>query len=461
VARKKPEKYYTVRVVNPSRPGPARSIALPGRETSSKTKNPSSCHVCTKSNPRERNASIDSYERSVLQALAEDAERTEDDWGISAAVYDYLDHPEAYDDTPLQYLNLVARDVWYHYQHVGDEDDPMLSKASAKRAEKLVSAAMRDLRKYKGIPNPCGRTKNQETRGETMCAWIKERLAEGFTVYIQTPLLTMPIKPKHADLVRLHDGHCQVRRGKRWDIIDWVRVSARRDKNPRRSGKPKTRRTGSYTVTTTKHAEELEVRIMPTMAYASGEPVELWIPLDDERDVEMAQRGGDRDIELLLAQAHYDEYGNARNPRGANPLSKAAGQLHRRLQRSRDEGVRYYTYKKVPQAAYELEDAGLVRLSPYYNRETKVELVASNPRRRNPSFRYAAVPVDDAGHETVYVARGHRRADMLTTVARAVPGDPYVDLQHTRTFATKHEATKYAKTMSPRVVALSRRMKNP
>jgi hypothetical protein len=316
MARKKPEKYYTVRVVNPSRPGPARSIAVPGREASSKTTNPSSCHVCTKSNPK-RNATIDSYERSVLQALAEDAERTEDDWGISAAVYDYLDHPEAYDDTPLQYLNLVARDVWYHYQHVGDEDDPMLSKASAKRAEKLVSDAMRDLRKYKGLPNP------------------------------------------------------------------------------RRSGKPKTRRTGNYTVTTTKHAEELEVRIMPTMAYASGEPVELWILLDNDRDVERAQRGGDRDIELLLAQAHYDEYGN---------------------------------------------EIG---------------------RRRNPSFRYAAVPVDDAGHETVYVARGHRRADMLSTVARAVPGDADVDLQHTRTFATKHEATKYAKTMSPRVVALSRRMKNP
>jgi hypothetical protein len=319
VAKKKPEKYYTVRVVNPSRPGPARSIAVPGREASTKTKNPSSCHVCTKSNPRERNASIDSYERSVLEALQYDAEEVQNDWGISQSVANYLEDVDAgtVEVDVLYYLQLVQSDITTNYEAFGDEDDPDLSRRSAQWADAQVVAAIEDIKAH------------------------------------------------------------------------------RRGRNPRRSGKPKTRRTGSYTVTTTKHTEELEVRIMPTMAYSSGEPVELWIPLDNDRNVEMAQRGGDRDIEFLLAQAHYDEYGN---------------------------------------------EIG---------------------RRRNPSFRYAAVPVDDAGHETVYVARGHRRADMLSTVARAVPGDADVDLQHTRTFATKHEATKYAKTMSPRVVALSRRMKNP
>ena len=70
------------------------------------------------------------------------------------------------------------------------------------------------------------------TRGETMCAWIKARLAEGQTVYVQTPLRTIAIKPKHADLVRVHNGNCQVSRGKSWDIIDWTRVSARAE-NPR------------------------------------------------------------------------------------------------------------------------------------------------------------------------------------------------------------------------------------
>jgi len=232
VGKAKDEKYYTVRVINPSRGGPVRSIAVPQRPS----KNPADCHVCTKSNPRRRNASVDSYERSVLQALAEDAERTEDDWGVSTAIYEYLDNPESYDETPLQYLNAVANDIWWHYKHVGDEDDPMLSKASAKRAEKLVSDAMRDLRKHKGLPNP---------------------------------------------------------------------------------------------------------------------------------------------------------------------------------------------------------------------------------RRRNPTFRYAAVPVEDSGRETTYVARGKRRDDMLRSVARSVPGDADVDLQRTRTFATKHEATRYAERQSPRVVQLSRRIRNP
>ena len=79
------------------------------------------------------------------------------------------------------------------------------------------------------------RRRNPETRGETMCAWIKARLAEGQSVYVQTQLRTTVIKPKNADLVRSHKGHCQIARGKKWDIIDYTRVSARYDnptKNP-------------------------------------------------------------------------------------------------------------------------------------------------------------------------------------------------------------------------------------
>lgn len=78
----------------------------------------------------------------------------------------------------------------------------------------------------------------EPTRGETMCAWIKDRLAEGQTVYVQTPHVTIPIKPKHADLVRVHNGNCQVSRGKRWDIIDWTRVSARYSNPRRRAANP-------------------------------------------------------------------------------------------------------------------------------------------------------------------------------------------------------------------------------
>ncbi len=81
-------------------------------------------------------------------------------------------------------------------------------------------------------------------------------------------------------------------------------------------------------------------------------------------------------------------------------------------------------------------------------------------REKNPRFRYAAVPVDDGGTETAHVVRGRRRAEMVRDVARSVPGDAMVDLQHTRTFATKHEATRYAEKTSPRVRTLGRRVSN-
>jgi hypothetical protein len=82
----------------------------------------------------------------------------------------------------------------------------------------------------------------------------------------------------------------------------------------------------------------------------------------------------------------------------------------------------------------------------------------SSRGKPNPAFRYAAVPVTDAGADTVYVARGHRRADMVRNVAHEVPGDAVVDLQRTRTFGTKHEAQTYGSTVSPRVRSLSRRI---
>jgi len=103
---------------------------------------------------------------------------------------------------------------------------------------------LRDLTKYLDETR-AGKKRNpaeSETRGETMCAWIKERLAEGRSVYVQTPLRTTEIKPKHADLVRVHKGNCQVRRGKAWDIIDWTRVTARNPRQPNPSTRAATLR---------------------------------------------------------------------------------------------------------------------------------------------------------------------------------------------------------------------------
>lgn len=60
-----------------------------------------------------------------------------------------------------------------------------------------------------------------------MHAWVMARLAEGRTVSMTTRLRVTQIKPKHADLVRLRNGHCQVLHGKKgWLIMDGCRVSA-------------------------------------------------------------------------------------------------------------------------------------------------------------------------------------------------------------------------------------------
>ncbi len=64
-------------------------------------------------------------------------------------------------------------------------------------------------------------------RGEQIMKFITEQHAEGRTVYAQTYLKTIKLAPKHAHMVRVKNGHCEVQFGKRWDSINYCRISAR------------------------------------------------------------------------------------------------------------------------------------------------------------------------------------------------------------------------------------------
>ena len=63
-------------------------------------------------------------------------------------------------------------------------------------------------------------------RGQKIFDWIKARHADGRTVYAATYTKTIKLAPKHAEAVRYHNGHCEVRFGKRWDSINFCNISA-------------------------------------------------------------------------------------------------------------------------------------------------------------------------------------------------------------------------------------------
>ena len=67
---------------------------------------------------------------------------------------------------------------------------------------------------------------SEQNRGQKIYAWIQARLTEGLTVYASTHLKTIKITPKYSELVRYHNGHCEVARGKHWDSINWTRITA-------------------------------------------------------------------------------------------------------------------------------------------------------------------------------------------------------------------------------------------
>lgn len=65
---------------------------------------------------------------------------------------------------------------------------------------------------------------------------------------------------------------------------------------------------------------------------------------------------------------------------------------------------------------------------------------------KNPAYRYATVPVELplAREPVAFVVRMQSKDEAVQKVARSVDADALVDLEHTRTFDTKHQAKRYA-----------------
>ncbi len=67
---------------------------------------------------------------------------------------------------------------------------------------------------------------------ETKLAWIKEKIADGLTVRIQTVYRITEVSPKtyasFADigLFKMDGSNLRMRRGKSWEIIDGCRLTA-------------------------------------------------------------------------------------------------------------------------------------------------------------------------------------------------------------------------------------------
>ena len=289
------KKFYTVRIVNPSSPGPARRMG----ET-------------PKPRPNPNHGSITIEEQSVLEDLAREARESEDDWGIQQGVREYLD--EAYANKakpPRDFLDGLHKDVMWHYGHVGDDNDPGMDKASAKRAQASIARAKKRLPKRTAAP-------------------------------------AVPDAPSPRRVIR-----------------------------------------------------------------------EVELSLGDETEF----------------HGTFEEF------------MRVYGHDTRLLGTWREDTMRDWLEKG---GRVEFGDGDVLRATKWSN---------ANPRQSNPTFRYAAVPVDDGGKRTAYVVRGKRKREMVRNVARNVPGDAMVDLENTRTFATKHEATAHAHKVSPRVSSLSRRIR--
>jgi hypothetical protein len=63
-------------------------------------------------------------------------------------------------------------------------------------------------------------------RGKIIYEWILKQIADGRTVYAATAWKVIKIQKKHLPLVRYHNGHCEVARGKNWDSINFCKITA-------------------------------------------------------------------------------------------------------------------------------------------------------------------------------------------------------------------------------------------
>jgi hypothetical protein len=61
---------------------------------------------------------------------------------------------------------------------------------------------------------------------ETKLTWIKERIAEGRTVYLTTYLRATKITAKHLQLIRVRNNALEVCHGKKWLDYNGARLTA-------------------------------------------------------------------------------------------------------------------------------------------------------------------------------------------------------------------------------------------
>jgi hypothetical protein len=64
-------------------------------------------------------------------------------------------------------------------------------------------------------------------RGQAIHQWIQARWQDGLTVYATTYTKSIELRPKHASAIRVRNGHCEVRQGRRWESINFCRITAR------------------------------------------------------------------------------------------------------------------------------------------------------------------------------------------------------------------------------------------
>ena len=65
-----------------------------------------------------------------------------------------------------------------------------------------------------------------ETISERKHVWIKERIAEGRTVYLSTALRVTKLTAKHLHLIRATPSELQVKHGGKWIDYSYARLSA-------------------------------------------------------------------------------------------------------------------------------------------------------------------------------------------------------------------------------------------
>lgn len=69
-------------------------------------------------------------------------------------------------------------------------------------------------------------THSTVNRGQKIYNWIKDVHSKGYTVYATTAIKSIKISPKHINMVRIKNGHCEIQMGKRWDSINYCKLTA-------------------------------------------------------------------------------------------------------------------------------------------------------------------------------------------------------------------------------------------